>query len=140
MTIRLPVPTIFILLLILALSACHKEMSINGKEFIKRDVLVDILVDIHLADGVTNDRIFHRKFEVDSIDILSPILEKYEVSRQKFDTTIIVYTRNPELLDQVYNDVLIKLNVMLDENNKKEEKKEETKTPESSLELRPGQG
>jgi len=136
MTIRLPVPAIFILLLMLALSACHKDKSINGKEFIKRDVLVDILVDIHLADGVTNDRIFHRKFEVDSIDVLSPILKKYEVSRQEFDTTIVVYTRNPELLDQVYNDVLIKLNVMLDKNNKEVE----PKTPESSLELHPGQG
>ena len=76
MTIRLPGPAIFILLLILTLSACHKDKSITGKEFIERDVLVEILVDIHLADGVTNDRVFHRKFEVDSIDVLSPILEK----------------------------------------------------------------
>jgi len=140
MTIRLPDPAIFILLLILTLSACSKDKSITGKEFIERDVLVEILLDIHLADGVTNDRVFHRKYDVDSIDVLSPILEKYKVSRQEFDTTIVVYTRNPELLDQVYSDVLIKLNVMLDENNKEEEKEEGTNTPESSLELLPGQG
>ena len=140
MTVRRPHSIFLLLLLILPFGACHKEVGITGKEFIERDVLVDILVDIHLADGVTNDRIFHRKFEVDSIDVLSPILEKYEVSRQKFDTTIIVYTRNPELLDLVYNDVLIKLNVMLDKNNKEDEKEEETSTTESRPELLQGRG
>ena len=37
-----------------------------------------------------------------------------------FDTTMYVYTKNPELLDQVYSDVLIKLNVKMDEINKAE--------------------
>jgi len=57
---------------------------------------------------------------VDSVDILSPILEKHQVTRQMFDTTMYIYSRYPLLLDEVYNDVLIKLNVMLDENNKEE--------------------
>lgn len=111
---------LILLLLVMTFTACQKQKSITGKEFIEREVLVKVLVDIHLVDGATNDRKFHRKYNVDSIDILSPILEKHQVSRQMFDTTMFVYTRNPELLDQVYNDVLIKLNVMLDENNKKE--------------------
>ena len=34
-----------------------------------------------------------------------------------FDTTLIVYSQYPELFDQVYNEVLIKLNVMLDESD-----------------------
>lgn len=120
MSFQLRNPGLILLMLVMTFTACQKNKGITGKEFIERDVLIDVLVDIHLADGVTNDRKFHRKYDVDSIDILSPILEKHQVSRQMFDTTIIVYTRNPELLDQVYNDVLIKLNVMLDENNKKE--------------------
>lgn len=127
MSFRLRNPGLILLLLVMTFTACQKKESITGKEFIEREVLVEVLVDIHLADGVTNDRKFHRKFDVDSIDILSPILEKYQVSREMFDTTMFVYTRNPELLDQVYNDVLIKLNVMLDENNKKEP----TSKPES---------
>ncbi|MCD4709863.1 MAG: DUF4296 domain-containing protein [Bacteroidales bacterium] len=111
---------LILLLLVMTFTACQKQKSITGKEFMEREVLVEVLVDIHLVDGVTNDRKFHRRYDVDSIDVLSPILEKHQVSRQMFDTTMFVYTRNPELLDQVYNDVLIKLNVMLDENNKKE--------------------
>jgi len=117
---RLPYPGILILLLVLTFTACQKKKSITGDEFIERDVLVDVLVDIHLMDGVTQDRKFGRKYDVDSLDIFTPILEKHQVTRQMFDTTMFVYSRNPDLLDQVYNDVLIKLNVMLDENNKEE--------------------
>jgi hypothetical protein len=117
---RLRYPGIFILLLALTFTACKKQKTITGKEFMDRDALVSVLVDIHLMDGVTQDRKFGRKFDVDSLEIFTPILEKYQVSKQMFDTTMFVYSRHPELLDQVYNDVLIKLNVMLDENNKEE--------------------
>ncbi len=117
---RLPYPGILILLLVLTFTACQKNKGITGDEFIERDVLVDVLVDIHLMDGVTQDRKFGRKYDVDSLDIFTPILEKHQVTKQMFDTTMFVYSRNPELLDKVYNDVLIKLNVMLDENNKEE--------------------
>ena len=117
---RLPYPSILILLLVLTFTACQKKKNITGDEFIERDVLVDVLVDIHLMDGVTQDRKFGRKYDVDSLDIFTPILEKHQVSKQMFDTTMFVYSRYPELLDQVYNDVLIKLNVRLDENNKEE--------------------
>jgi hypothetical protein len=112
---------LLLLFLLITFTACQSRKSITGKEFVDREVLVNMLVDIHLADGVTNDRKFNRRFDVDSIDVLSPILEKYNVSREKFDTTMYVYTRNPELLDQVYNDVLIKLNVMLDQISQEEE-------------------
>jgi len=118
----------FIFLLAMTFTACNKQKTITGKEFMDRDVLVGVLVDIHLMDGVTQDRKFGRKYDADSIDILMPILDKHQVSRQMFDTTMFVYSRNPILLDEVYNDVLIQLNVMLDENNKEEA--EEASRPE----------
>ena len=114
-------PAILFFLLALTFTACQKKKSITGKEFIEREVFIDILVDIHLMDAVTQDRKFDRKLDVDSVDVLSPILEKYETTRQMFDTTLYVYSRTPELLDAVYNEVLIKLNVMLDEHSKEEE-------------------
>ncbi len=128
MNFRLHYSVLLILLLALSFTACNKDPSIKGKEFVEREVLVDVLVDIHLMDGVTQDRRFGRKYDVDSIDILTPILDKHQVTRQMFDTTMYVYSQNPILLDQVYNDVLIKLNVMLDENNKEVP----ASTPESS--------
>lgn len=125
------IPALLLLLLVLLSPACKKSESISGKAFMEREVLVDILVDLHLADGVTNDRKFNRKYDADSIDVLSPILEKHQVSREMFDTTLVVYSQHPELFDQVYNDVLIKLNVMLDENDKEEQDKRPTELLEN---------
>ena len=34
-----------------------------------------------------------------------------------FDTTMYQYSRYPEIFDEVYNEVLTKLNIMLDEND-----------------------
>ena len=120
--------TFLILILALTLTACKKQKPITGKEFIEREALVGVLVDIHMMDGVTQDRKFGRLYDADSVDILTPILEKHQVTRQMFDTTMYVYSHHPLLLDEVYNDVLIKLNVMLDENNKEEA--EEASRPE----------
>lgn len=105
--------------LTLALAAsCSKKTTISGDEFIPRDEFVDMLVDLHLIDGITNDRKYYRHFEdVDSVDLLGPILEKYQVSKQMLDTTLYEYSRYPEIFDQVYNDVMTKLNIMLDEND-----------------------
>ncbi|MDF1573889.1 MAG: DUF4296 domain-containing protein [Bacteroidales bacterium] len=111
-------PLFLLVFMLFSFTACQKKQKITGDEFVDRKVLVSVLVDIHLADGLSNDRKFHRRYDVDSIDILTPILEKHQISRQKFDTTMFVYSRDPELLDQVYSDVLIQLNVMLDEINK----------------------
>ncbi|HER08413.1 MAG TPA: DUF4296 domain-containing protein [Bacteroides sp.] len=102
-------------------SGCSKKKHIRGKAYVDREVFVDILVDIHLVDGITNDRKFYRRYtDTDSIDLLSPILEKYGVTHTQFDSTLAEYSRYPSLLDQVYNDVLMKLNVMLDENDREE--------------------
>ncbi len=118
MAIGMRISGLLLIILLFAFTGCHHKKEITGSEFIPHEVLVDVLVDIHLADGITNDRKFHRRYEVDSIDLLGPIFDKYRVNREMFDTTMYVYSRYPELLDQVYNEVLIKLNVMMDENDK----------------------
>jgi hypothetical protein len=105
---------------LLLFTGCNKGEQISGKVFIEREKLVDVLVDIHLLDGVTNDRKFHRKYDADSIDLLTPILEKHHTNRTMFDTTMATYSKHPDLFDQVYADVLIKLNVMLDKNDKED--------------------
>jgi hypothetical protein len=123
------IPALLLLILLILTPACKKKEKITGKVFMEREVLVDVLVDIHLADGVTNDRKFNRKYDADSIDVLSPILDKHQVSREMFDTTLLIYSRYPEIFDQVYNDVLIKLNLLLDASDKEEVDPREIQKP-----------
>lgn len=113
--------TILIMTALLFTAGCLQKKNIKGDAFVEKGVLVEMLVDIHLAEGISNDRKFHRRFEADSVDMLGPILQKYGVTRKKFDTTMYTYSRYPELMDEVYNEVLIKLNVMLDENDQEAE-------------------
>jgi hypothetical protein len=114
--------SIFLLsLALVALPGCLKKKSIKGDEFIDRDMLIEMLVDIHLTEGISNDRKFHRRFEADSVDMLIPIFEKYGITRKRFDTTMYTYSRYPDLMDEVYNEVLINLNIMLDENDQERE-------------------
>ena len=111
-----------LILMVMASSGCIRKTDIKGDNIIPRDVLVDVLVDIHLIDGVTNDRKFYRRYEdADSVDMLGPIFEKYQVTLEMFDATMLEYTRRPDQMDLVYNDVLMKLNVMLDENENEDE-------------------
>jgi hypothetical protein len=125
----MPRIALFFLLSLPFLIGCTQKEKITGKEYVSREVLVDVLVDIHLMDGITNDRKFYRRFEgVDSVDLLGPIFDKYGITREKFDRTMQEYTQNPILLDKVYNDVIMKLNVMLDQNDK-EEKTETQEMP-----------
>ena len=118
--------SIFAFILVLALLySCTEKKEITGKPFIHRDTLVEVLVDIYLVDGITNDRKFYRKYkDVDSVDVLGPILDKYQITRQMFDTTMFVYTREPALLEEVYSDVLNQLNEMMEENDNTKEQDE----------------
>lgn len=109
------------------LSACNQDKKIRGDEFIKRDVFVEVLTEMHLMDGITNDMNYYRKFNpVDSIDLYSSILEKHGVTREKYLRTIAEYSKHPELLDEVYDEVLMQLNMMQDEveQQTEDEKKE----------------
>jgi hypothetical protein len=111
---------LFLAFVFLTLSGCLQKKSIKGDQYVDRETLVNVLVDMHLAEGIINDRKFHRRFEADSVDLLIPIFEKYGITRKKFDTTMYVYSKYPDLMDEVYNDVLIRLNVMLDDNDREQ--------------------
>ena len=89
-------------------------------------MLVNILMDIHLMDGITNDMKYYRKYNPDdSIDYYTPIFKKYGVDREKYDRTIDEYSKYPQLLDEVYDEVLMKLTLLQDRiENEEDEKKE----------------
>jgi len=112
---------IMLSLVLLTPSGCLKKKEIRGDAFVEKEMFIDILVDIHLAEGISNDRKFHLRFEADSVDLINPIFEKYGITRQMFDTTMYAYSRYPDLMDEVYNEVLIDLNIMLDENDQEKE-------------------
>jgi len=87
--------------------------------------MVKTLTDIYLLDGITESYKFYRKYdEKDSIDLYSEIFDKYNIDSEHFDSTLKAYSLYPELLDKLYDEVIMNLNIIQDslDINKKEDK------------------
>lgn len=106
---------LMIIAMLLGSTACNKKKQIKGNDYIEKDVLVEVIMDMHLMDGITNDMNYYRKFNPgDSIDIYGPIFEKYDINREIYERTIKEYSKYPQLMDEVYDEVLMKLNLLQD--------------------------
>ena len=82
------------------------------------------MLDIHLLDGITNDVKYYRKYDpFDSIDLYSVIFDEHGYDRAIFDSTLQEYTRYPHLLDELYDEVMMRLNLMLDQLGQEEQQK-----------------
>jgi len=120
---------IFILalaLLIIVPDGCAKKKKISGSYYIPRETMVQVLVDIYLLDGITDSYKYYRMYrEDDTIDMQSEIFDKYNVNRERFDSTLSVYSSYPELLDKLYDEVIMNLNLIQDSLNAKPQKHED---------------
>ena len=68
-----------------------------------------------MADALTSGPNFNRKFQAgDTVDINLWILKKHHVTKAQFDSTVAMYIRQPDVYLKVYDEVLMKLNYMLD--------------------------
>ena len=115
-------------IILLLTTGCGEKKQIKGRAFLPREEMVELMLDIHLLDGITNDVKYYHKYNPnDSIDLYGLIFEKHGVSRETFDTTLTEYTRYPNLLDELYNEVMMKLNLMHDQIDQEEVKKDVVK-------------
>jgi hypothetical protein len=101
---------------IVFLLSCKDDIAkINNKGIISRKEFVEILADIHLIDAITDGSDFYNKFgPSDSLVLYSAIFKKHHVTKEEFDSTVSMYIRQPEVYMKVYDEVLLKLNYMLD--------------------------
>lgn len=117
----------FLLLFTFSISfcSCSREKKITGKEYISKNVLVKVIVDIHLVDGITNDMKYYHKFNPgDSVDMYGPIFDKYDVDREVYERTIKEYSKYPRLLNEVYDQALMELKLLQDKIETEEERPE----------------
>jgi len=108
--------TVIFILLVVMLSFCSDEFSrFHRRHTIPRNKFVAILSEIHIMEAITGKSEYYRKYSSkDTLDIYIHIIEKYGYTREEFDSTVASYSRSPERYEKVYNEVLMKLNYMLD--------------------------
>ena len=129
-----------VLLLIILSSGCNEKKQVRGDDIVPREVLIQMMVDMHLIDGITNDVKYYRKYNPnDSIDLYGQVFDEHGYSRVTFDSTLKEYARYPYLLDELYNDVMMKLNLLQDQLNQEDQERADLKKknlPEKTLKTR----
>lgn len=77
---------------------------------LQRDSLIQILVDIHLADAISSTSNFKDIEKRDfSYSCYQSVFDKYKISKERFDKSMKIYSRDPKNLDLIYEDVLVKM-------------------------------
>lgn len=104
---------IVLFLMLLFLSACDKPIVPKPKELIHEKQMIDMLVDIHLADET------YKKFRNDSImennsaeNFYYSVLAKYEVPDSVFEQSYVYYASTPKDFEKMYRKVMTRLSEM----------------------------
>ena len=108
-----------IVLIIIALASCGGDKVPEG--IIPSDKIIDIMVDIHLSDGINVHR-FSLGLTRDSFpeDIYLSLCKKHDVDHEILENSLYYYGRNPDKFTKIYDAVLNRLNEMDVESRKAE--------------------
>lgn len=89
------------------------ESSKNVSHVIPRDSLINIIVDMHIADAVLLNPLVQSKIsDVSSNQLYHSVLEKYGITKSRFIESMKYYAENPLVLDSIYYNVIEKLNII----------------------------
>ena len=97
-------------LFLLILFSCSEKQNID-ENIISKEQFTNILEKIHLAESefqlnrINNTERYENKLSSDYHQIFS----EYKVSKTDFENTLQYYSERPELLENIYEDILLNL-------------------------------
>ena len=110
-----------------ALQSCSREEG--SRPEINKDELVDLLFDIHIADGYlayTGSRVDRNHDRIEGA--YNYVLNKHNITPKQFSNTMKYYSRHTDEYETLYNKVIEKLTKYETENLKSDD----NKTPKNS--------
>lgn len=141
-------PFALILIAVLLFSSCSKEEEKRPEEVLSESEMVDVMVDVHLAEAVlTRKRGENQKVDKLTDAYYQKIYEKHNITKKTFETSFSYYQQNLSDLQRIYEQVITELNKMQREremerkaknNNadEEEEKKPDSNTKTKKLEMK----
>lgn len=110
--------------LILFFAACKKEVYEKPKNLIKQKTMINMLVDIHLADAISLNQNYRDATakRLTSTDFYYSVLHKYNVPDSLFERSYIYYASKPKVFEKMYREVTNHLTEMeYEQKNRQEE-------------------
>ncbi len=96
---------IFFLILIILEIACQSDKTPEG--IIPEDEFIRILAELHIADAVLTEKgLYDRKLKDSTESYYNYILVKHNMSRAKFDSSLLYYGKNTQHLNEMYDQVI----------------------------------
>jgi hypothetical protein len=96
-------------LLIAGTFSCSKPKTVIPSDVLTEKEMIPVLVDVHIAQAATsmfdsNDSV---KYKMD--EMLPYILSIHHVDKPRYDSSISFYTRHPEIMQRMYDEVINEL-------------------------------
>ena len=96
--------------IVFAFISCDKEVIEKPRHLIKEKQMINMLVDIHLAEAtfnkMQNDSIVRKS---SSVNFYYSVLAKYEVPDSVFEKSFLYYASSPKNFEKMYREVMNKL-------------------------------
>lgn len=104
---------LLLFLTVVAFVSCDKPVFEKPDHLIKEKEMINLLVDIHLAEATFNhmqqDSVVRKS---SSVNFYYSILAKYEVPDSVFEKSFVYYASNPRNFEKMYREVMNKLSEM----------------------------
>ncbi len=95
---------------VLAFAACDNLPVEKPENLIKKGKMIDMLVDIHIAEATYRHMRYDSVFKnSSSADFYYSVLEKYQVPDSVFEKSFVFYASTPKSFEKMYRKVMNKL-------------------------------
>ena len=88
--------------------SCSSEEESFPENLIKEELFINIVSEIELTEAYIKLKTAH----IDSVDqeiLYQNIFEKYAVTKENFNESLVYYSSKPEQLEHIYDQVIVKL-------------------------------
>ncbi|WP_321368826.1 DUF4296 domain-containing protein [uncultured Draconibacterium sp.] len=107
---------------VFAFTACEDEIMTKPEHLIKEKKMINMLVDVHLADAAFN----HFRYDSAMLNnrtenFYYSVLDKYEVPDSVFEQSLVYYASFPKDFEKMYRKVMSRLSEMEQEKSGRKE-------------------
>ena len=93
----------------LAIISCSKPKVVIPEGVLSEKEMIPVLVDIHIAQAATSLYSPQDSERYGMNELLPYILSIHHIEQVKYDSSISFYTRHPEIMQKMYDEVINEL-------------------------------